>query len=405
LLGSIDGTGRLYKLTDSTNQLKWERLDNSAYIGYDFGDLKFSFDDKILSYGGYGFWKSNGLMRYFKWEEKGWDLINLNRELISQFEGKMTAVQFDTIQNKIALCNPNFSSEGFLQGRYSMDSLKNTCWFLDFEKGEWKLLGQTKLRDMAYIGPSPWGAFCIAEKGGSGLLMDIFQNRIYLMKASAYNKYSRRIGKEVTPKTSYFSDSTFYFGDLKLNTWDSIHFSRNDFETVGTTLYTQSNSSIIWPFQWTLYLLCGCLVIALSIILILFRKLNSKPIAPLLDMASTKEPIEYTNHSQTKDLALSEVELQLLHHFLQKMEDGKMVMIEDMNQLLGVFNKNESVQKKMRSDCIRMLNLKLTTKFGTSVFPIQKKRAAADKRIFEYFLEEQTIPNIKRLLENQNADS
>ena len=181
----------LYKLIDSSNKFRWERIDNSAYIGYDFGDLKFSFDDKILSYGGYGFWKSNGLMRYYKWEEKGWNLINLNRELICQFELRSTAVQFDTLHLKIALFNPNFSSEGFLQGRYSMDSLRNSCWMLDFKKGEWTLLGQATEKEMAFIGPSPWGAFCVSSKGGSGLLMALFNNRIYRMKASSYNNYSR----------------------------------------------------------------------------------------------------------------------------------------------------------------------------------------------------------------------
>ena len=63
--------------------------------------------------------------------------------------------------------------------------------------------------------------------------------------------------------------------------------------------------------------------------------------------------------------------------------------VEQMNQLLGVANKNLEIQKKQRSD----LFLSINEKWGraNNGVLIDKRRLEHDKRSYEYFIDKQNV--------------
>jgi hypothetical protein len=56
-------TGFLYKLiSQSPDSIIYKRLDKTVNINYNINCKNFIYKDNIFSYGGYGFWKNNGIL-------------------------------------------------------------------------------------------------------------------------------------------------------------------------------------------------------------------------------------------------------------------------------------------------------------------------------------------------------
>ena len=73
-----DGTGLVYqKNADGT----WNRLDSTRFGGYHFGANLIEYNNTIIKYGGYGFWRNNGYFVKFGNHTKQWEIIPTNIEL------------------------------------------------------------------------------------------------------------------------------------------------------------------------------------------------------------------------------------------------------------------------------------------------------------------------------------
>jgi len=66
-----DGTFDVYKWKDS----KWINLYKYNFRGYNFGSKKFIFNNKIHSFGGYGFWRKHGQIIEFLEDKGEWELL------------------------------------------------------------------------------------------------------------------------------------------------------------------------------------------------------------------------------------------------------------------------------------------------------------------------------------------
>ena len=80
----IEQTGFVYKLAsyDSTTCV-YKRMDKTVNLNYNIDCKNFIYQNKLYSYGGYGFWKTNGNLRKFNDEDREWDIIPLNKEVIA----------------------------------------------------------------------------------------------------------------------------------------------------------------------------------------------------------------------------------------------------------------------------------------------------------------------------------
>lgn len=74
----VDGSGMVFKanLLDS-NLISFTRIDSTFYSGYNFGAINFSYHDTLFSFGGNGFWTTNGHLRYLG-DGNEWDAVELN---------------------------------------------------------------------------------------------------------------------------------------------------------------------------------------------------------------------------------------------------------------------------------------------------------------------------------------
>ena len=82
----IDGTGQLYEIKEvSPGVLDAIRVDSTLYAGNNFCAAIFSIDSSIFSFGGYGFWKTNGALKQYNFYSHEWDVIPLFEERPSIF--------------------------------------------------------------------------------------------------------------------------------------------------------------------------------------------------------------------------------------------------------------------------------------------------------------------------------
>ncbi|MBK7360550.1 MAG: hypothetical protein IPI96_15230 [Saprospiraceae bacterium] len=69
----IDGRLNLYKWDTD----KWINISKSKYHGYNHMSKKFTYNNSIYSFGGYGFWRNQGDLIRFEWDRNEWETIPL----------------------------------------------------------------------------------------------------------------------------------------------------------------------------------------------------------------------------------------------------------------------------------------------------------------------------------------
>lgn len=76
-----DGTGQVYQCIVKPDSIEFRRMDHTHYGGYNFGAYVFVHRDTLFSFGGYGFWKYNGLLRFYDERSGGWEIKPLQKEI------------------------------------------------------------------------------------------------------------------------------------------------------------------------------------------------------------------------------------------------------------------------------------------------------------------------------------
>jgi len=92
-------------------------------------------------------------------------------------------------------------------------------------------------------------------------------------------------------------------------------------------------------------------------------------------------------------------EVALITLLLNASAENKKVDIFQINHVLGIKDKNIGLQKKVRSDVINTINEKYQFITQGEEPLISSVRKDDDKRFFEYFIANNEIKTIKRLLE------
>ena len=81
---NLQRTGFVFILFNQNDSiLEFRRIDRTINLNYNIGCYNFLYEDQLYSYGGYGFWKTNGHLRQFNVLDKQWDIIPLNKEIFS----------------------------------------------------------------------------------------------------------------------------------------------------------------------------------------------------------------------------------------------------------------------------------------------------------------------------------
>jgi hypothetical protein len=354
---TTSGSGLVYQLknvTDST--AAFSRIDSTQYDGYNFDDVKFTYNDTLFSIGGFGFWRNNGQVRYFS-ENKEWELL------------------FPEIP--IGISNRNI---------WNLDDQRGILYFItENEKGRPIVLTIHLSKHSYEIQEAFSASFTeqiirskeipvqIQLTNNSGSLL-VYSDKIYYLNIGL-NQLKIESDKSLINflnKNNVRANPVFNIADkliiasINENKLDSITFSTQDFSNsipvIENKKFFTQNKTI--------------LLISLFILLIVV--------------------IVYFKFSKKKIILFTEFEKDFLNKLTSK--KGKQLDIEALNYLLGLSKKSIEIQKKNRSEFLNKLDQKLRDLLHTEEVLIIRVRDEADKRIFLYQLNELFFDQINKLL-------
>jgi hypothetical protein len=400
----IPGTGRVYEIKINKDTVAYNRIDKTFFSGYNFDCLFFALDTTLYSFGGQGFWVINGNLRKYNSSSYEWYAIKLNENVTKTFRTPPEFHFLDTSNKSLTIIGSDISP-AYLKD-VAKDSLyKHKLLTLDVEKGNWKLIGDTKIDNFFHYGITHWGIFT------GETVVDVKNNKIYKYKEA--EKFASIIGAQTKGDKfdiSFCVDSTIYFGNFDSRI-DSITISRSDLIDTGLTFYTPLKTPS--PIKKESVLMIA--VVGLSIIsIILFTKLYSKRNTPAT-IASIGIPVSNpdTVAEQKKDVnnegtmmfksskildLLEQRERVLLKFIYEQSSEDRLTTIDEINKVIGASQRTNEIQKRLRSDIITSINEKLGIVTNNKKPVIDKQRSEFDKRSFEYYVRKEYMELVVRIV-------
>ena len=140
---SFSGSGRIYKLSgEDDSSYIFSRIDLTENINYNLGAHYFSYKDELYSLGGYGFWKTNGNLKFFNPKDKQWDIVPLSEEVIPQFY-PIEASWFNYTSGKFFVPLQSIVNAGISGTEYVKGKVVPYSYVLNINNKVWEKLGKT----------------------------------------------------------------------------------------------------------------------------------------------------------------------------------------------------------------------------------------------------------------------
>lgn len=382
---TIQQTGFLFEYMGLKDSLAiFRRMDETVNINYNIGCLTFMYKDQLYSYGGYGFWKSNGHIRKYNYIDRQWDIVPTNNEIFnigynwfSKKEGKLY-VPFQRITNA-----------GLIGGTPYLIGFNNyQSYIFDMHTLQWEKIGALSKQLIELINKAGTGATMYTfEQGQLFLLSDeawffnYQENKVYHCVKAEFNQFLiRRAGLFDT----YLYKGNIYSYSKGYKDFTIIPFNLSNFELMNYPIWGRDTSYDIY-----IAVGIGFMITIMGLIWFFARTIKRKFQQAQLKLLKTK----------SVNQAFVGTEVALITLLLNAADDNKKVDIFQINHVLGIKDKNIGLQKKVRSDVINTINEKYQFITQGEVPLISSVRKDDDKRFFEYFIANNEIKTIKRLLE------
>lgn len=377
----IAQTGILFKFDKLEDSLLiFKRQDKTININYNVDATHFVFRNELYNYGGYGFWKSNGALRKFNKVDREWDIVPLNKEVISsQFNWFSESEGRIYVPYERAM---NASIIGQDKGVRRFDS-----YYLDIAKREWVQLGTYSEELKEITNEDFLNGNAIRTKEGylylqndQVWLFDFLHNRVYKSNKPDLNQFltRRRLNLNL-----FIDDNNLYSYNFNEKKMDVFPFDISDFDLMPYPLWRKNNTTLWW--------MIGAVLFSLSLIGIFWfikSSMQRKIRTAQLKMLKTKSIQQ----------AFVGTELTLIELLLKANAKGQKVEIHQINHVLGIKDKNIGLQKKVRSDIMNTINEKYQFINQTDLQLINSVRKEEDKRFFEYFINPSEIKNIQKII-------
>lgn len=389
----IEGTGRVYKIVKSKEGIDFIRQDSTFYFGYNFAPINFSYKDTLYSLGGYGYWRTNGHLRYYKDSGYGWEIKVLNQEVPIQKHRTdfiKPGLWIDFANGILFYLEAKFSNEAIRMestNNYYSESLQ--LWTLDISKGIWK--NSNKLSNQAFsvidnsekLCDLPWGELIrVGRKPQNELyLIDYSANEIFLLNKNLASKFLNVYHPE---KDGFNQRTMLYYKDSILHLLTSsrlylkLPLKKSDFQSTGIELYSSAG------FSSPMYLL-------LSIVVLSF-------VGGIGYLLYAKGKRKNTEKSAVTVKLFTKSELELIQTIAARSDFS--MTTEDVNFILGTTKKSVDVQKKHRSDIIKSINEKYKSFTNITELEsfIEKKRIENDKRVLKYYIHPEKYKRLNDLI-------
>lgn len=407
------GTGRIYKLDTSPGRYQWQRIDSTYFTGYNFRNIAFAIDSVFYSFGGNGFWNTNGTLRNFNLFSKQWDATLLS-ENIYWTKVANGFFMIDTASKTLSIKALSKPSHEVLKSSKA-EKIKEGLYRLNIKTGDWTKMGS--MRDTAHsvVATLPWGL--LVDNFG---VMDLANNR--------YFSFSKRVKSKILgivssnryayPAIATFAiDSVLYMGS-QFDPYDSVVITHADLIDTGIPIYTPLEPPGMLDdveAESFLLIILGFLSSFLGLMLYKAKKAQPAPAVEAFSSPVVEPPIAHTD--STKAVAapesekhptsfrstrilelLEERERSLLEFLFNHSADERLTSIEEINKVLGVQNRSVEIQKRMRSDLIGSINQKLGIVTRDKKPVVDKQRSEFDKRSFEYFIHPTHMELVEKII-------
>ena len=407
------GTGRIYKLDTTKVEYQWQRIDSTFFTGYNFRSIAFSLDSIFYSFGGNGFWVTNGTLRNFNQFSKQWDAAMLSENI---YWHKLAGgfYMLDTASKTLSIKAISAPSSEVLKSS-SAEKIKEGLYQLNIKTGDWTRMGKMKDTSHLIIATLPWGLLNI----GFGV-MDLANNR--------YFSFSQRLKSKILgilssnryayPAIATFAiDSVFYMGS-QFHPYDSVVISRADLIDTGIPVYEPIESpGLLDDVEAESFLLVILGFVSSFLGLLLYKAKKSKHtgavetvVTPAIEglpapvdnpkaVAAPDTEKHPTSFRSTRILELlEERERSLLEFLFNHSADERLTSIEEINKVVGVQNRSVEIQKRMRSDLIGSINQKLGIVTRDAKPVVDKQRSEFDKRSFDYFIHPAHMELVEKII-------
>ena len=374
----FSSTGKLYKkiaITDST--LLFKRVDNSDNYNYNCISTIITDRNSIFDFAGYGFWKSNGTLRQFNTIDGEWDSYPIDREVCPPLYA--FGAWYDPSAHEIIVPYQEVLNEGLIKSVRGGE-LNFTSNALNIDSHSWRELGEMTpfakkifIKDASTINTVSGILFIYYDRV---YLADLRNNQINVLSNSEKAQSLVRI-----PESSmyYFSKNKVYTLNVTNYKYDSIEVDLSKFVPLKEKIWETK-------VNYTPYVAGSSILFLLGFTFLLYKRRTKKRNERLSQVAELVNPF-------------TETEIGLLELLLKNSKKEKTVNITDINYVLGIKDKNQGMQKKVRSDVIGSINEKYSIFTKQKESLVQSVRSDTDKRYFEYFINKDAIASLEKLLE------
>lgn len=376
-------SGKLYKMQDrGDSMLYFVRMDRTINYNYNIGSYIFHSDGEIFELGGYGFWKSNGLLRQYNYTDKEWDITPTNLEIhLPLVASSRYGAWSDTGGRFVYVPYQIIINDGLLSADNGL-RINPVTYRLDVKKLMWEELGEVTDPALNLFKTANWTCYP-SERGlllgfTKGLYyMDFISNTISFFNDPTLVQSLLRLQNHTH---SYFYGGWVYSFNPVTYRYDSLELDTKLFAPTGDVIWEK-------PFPYSIALGSGLVLFVIGgIIFWGYRKRKLGEIVPVDLVSEQHHPFTETEQS-------------LLQLLLGRSDKGLTASIADINYVLGVKDKTPGMQKKVRSDVMNNLNEKFAFVTRQKEPLVQSIRSEADKRYFEYLINPACRESLRGLLD------
>lgn len=395
----IDGSGKLLKY--DTVSSSFSRVDLTCYEGYNFGSYDFNWKGTFYSLGGWGFWQYNGGLRFFEEKLKEWMVYRIEQEC--PFSTLKNAVIWQDFNNNKIYVFYSPENSSYLQTIRTVyiDSLLMQCF--DLNSMKWwptpKLIIENYQELSGGINKKiiPTSRGIIIETNNGKKLFDINQNEIYDVGTKLFDNILGLTAKYHNA-FSIQKDSTLFIYDTKTDTLVQVAITKDQFISTGKKFYQDIPKTEF--IDWTKIILVLFLLIITSIGFIIYFKLKRKTehLKNQFQILNEKyaASIEIKiNNDGTFGSNLTVKELAAYNLLMAKTLNNESTSIDEINNILGVKNKDLTIQNQLRSDVFQNINKKFKVYATTNDTLIERERTEFDKRVYQYRINERYMNKLK----------
>jgi hypothetical protein len=393
---NVNGTGRLY-LVDSNYQVK--RIDSTVHQGATFGAIFTNHNDTIIQIGGYGFWETNGAIRYFNPNYHEWNIHRTNKNI--RIALGVNSIFFeDKIHKKIYVIYRETSPEYVKSEK--IDFLNVQC--LDLNTRQWwedpKKLNPSigsNMYELKEFAVCSQGLIIGSKHKKNVILLDFQNNTCFSVKDALIEDIIQATNKS-TDYIRFSSDQVYNIYSISDNTIKSFKINSAELHLEREEVYVEP--SLFEKFKenlWIILLLISNMILLVAGFIMFKPKKEHKSTGA---SASNDVAVDLSQKTVTFKIEelFEEIERKILKTVCENQKKlQKNTSIDEINAVIGIEEKPIKIQNNIRAEIILSINKKFNTYLTTNDLIIERIRSDFDKRFFEYRLNRKYIYLVEKL--------